>query len=322
MTTNPILIGLGAGLVSAILFATTISGTPLALLLSYVAPLPVLIVGLGWTPLAAVLAVATGGAALSLFLQSKIALVFALGIGTPAAALSYVALTRLRDARTGLEVWLPLGLVLAGVPLLAAFVTLAGAFTLATDFARYTQLVTGAVEALVRLQVERPGGGGVRLPEGVSVADIARLLVTALPFVMGASFTMLFSANLWAAAKAVAISGRLPRPWMPMPTLRLPVAALGLLGAGLVLTTFGDFAGLFGLALAGGITAALALQGLAGVHLATVGKPTRPLLLGLTYALLLVVQVWAVPILTLYGLLIVLGAMKPTAPPKPPLQIS
>lgn len=123
MTTNPILIGLGAGLVSAILFATTISGTPLALLLSYVAPLPILIAGLGWTPLAAVLAVATGGAALSLFLQSKIALVFALGIGAPAAALSYVALSRLRDARTGLEVWLPLGLVLAGVPLLAAFVT-------------------------------------------------------------------------------------------------------------------------------------------------------------------------------------------------------
>lgn len=36
-------VGIGAGLVSALLFAVVITGSPLAMLLSYLAPLPVFI---------------------------------------------------------------------------------------------------------------------------------------------------------------------------------------------------------------------------------------------------------------------------------------
>ena len=42
------LVGAGAGLVSALLFAVVAKATPLALLLFLLAPLPVLIVALGW----------------------------------------------------------------------------------------------------------------------------------------------------------------------------------------------------------------------------------------------------------------------------------
>src|SRR4051794_3321568 len=55
MTRN-LLIGLTAGLASALLFASILSGSPLALVLCLAAPLPIMIVGLGWTHLAGLVA--------------------------------------------------------------------------------------------------------------------------------------------------------------------------------------------------------------------------------------------------------------------------
>jgi hypothetical protein len=43
--TGLLTIGIGAGLASALLFAVVITGSPLGIVLSYVAPLPILIAG-------------------------------------------------------------------------------------------------------------------------------------------------------------------------------------------------------------------------------------------------------------------------------------
>ena len=55
-----IVAGIGAGLVSALLFAVVITGSPLAFLLSYAAPLPVFIVALGWRHLSGLVAAIAG----------------------------------------------------------------------------------------------------------------------------------------------------------------------------------------------------------------------------------------------------------------------
>src|SRR4051812_16419246 len=41
-------IGIGAGLVSALLFGVVITGSPLSMMLSVIAPLPIFIAALGW----------------------------------------------------------------------------------------------------------------------------------------------------------------------------------------------------------------------------------------------------------------------------------
>ena len=49
-------IGIGAGVAAALLFASVTSGSWLSILLFYLAPLPILIAGLGWSHWAALIA--------------------------------------------------------------------------------------------------------------------------------------------------------------------------------------------------------------------------------------------------------------------------
>ncbi len=58
------LIGVGAGAAAALLFASVTSGSLLSILLFYLAPLPIMIAGLGWSHWAALVAAFTGAVAL------------------------------------------------------------------------------------------------------------------------------------------------------------------------------------------------------------------------------------------------------------------
>ncbi|MGH6806373.1 MAG: hypothetical protein ACREEJ_05895, partial [Ensifer adhaerens] len=68
------IVGIGAGLVSALLFAVVITGSPLAVLLYSAAPLPIFIAALGWNHRAGLVATAAGAIA------GMIALSFAAGL--------------------------------------------------------------------------------------------------------------------------------------------------------------------------------------------------------------------------------------------------
>ena len=54
-----VLIALAGGCASALMFASIISGALISLLLLYLAPLPLMVVALGWGPLSATIASAT-----------------------------------------------------------------------------------------------------------------------------------------------------------------------------------------------------------------------------------------------------------------------
>lgn len=337
MTPHPIIIGIAAGLASALLFAVMATGSPIGLLLSYVSPLPVFIAALGWLPLTGVLALAVSGALLSLTLTPKVGLAYAIGIAAPAIGLSYLALVRRADilpaittepasppdaAPAGGGGMLSLGAILSFIPAVAAAVTLSGALSLASDHEQYIAQISTALEKMLRTHLAAPGGQSPVLPNNISAEELVRLVVAVLPFATGASFTALFAANMWAGARAVALSGRLTRPWSALPDLLMPISSVGLFGIAMILSALGGFIGVYGQALAGGVTAALTMQGLAAVHRATRGKSARPALLGLTYAVLMLGQIWAVPLLALYGLYRVFTGAKQKSGPRPPMQIS
>ena len=76
-------IGLGAGAAAALLFASVTSGTLLSIPLFYLAPLPIMIAGLGWGHWAALTAALAGSLALGIFFGAVFLFVFMVGAGIP-----------------------------------------------------------------------------------------------------------------------------------------------------------------------------------------------------------------------------------------------
>ena len=293
-------IGLGAGLASALLFAVVITGSPLALVLSLVAPLPVFIAALGWNHRAGLVAALAGAAAVALVFKPAAGVAFALGWALPAWWLAYLALLG-RPRPDGALEWYPLGRLLLWVAATAALVTLLGMAALGGgDYETYRALMRKVFEGFLRVQASRPGGGSA--PGGAPNADVVEAVVGALPLFLASSFVTILTVNLWIAAKAVSISQRLARPWPFIPDTAMPKAALALLAGAVIVGFLPGFVGALGLAVMGALLVAFALQGLALLHEVSRGRPTRGMLLAGTYVLAVVLGQIMLPALAIAGI--------------------
>ena len=96
------IIGIGAGAAAALLFASVTSGTLLSIPLFYLAPLPIMIAGLGWGQWVALTATLTGAFAIGIIFGTVFLFAFLAVAGVPAWWLSYLAmLARPAAASTG-----------------------------------------------------------------------------------------------------------------------------------------------------------------------------------------------------------------------------
>jgi len=316
-----IVAGIGAGLVSALLFAVVITGSPLAFLLSYAAPLPVFIVALGWRHLSGLVAAVAGAAAIALALRYQAGLAFAIGIALPAWAISYQALLGRTD-QNGTTEWYPAGRLLLWVIGTSALVTLMGAIAVAGDHEAYRVAMQRSITAVLSGAV--PGMPPPNLPSGFTVEDVAAALAVWAPFVAGAAFVPMLAANLWMAAKAVHLSGRLPRPWPLLPATNLPQEALAVTAAALVLAFLPGFFGFFGMAILGATLSGFMLNGLAGIHEMSMGKPMRGGLLVAVYLGLVIGGTILLPLIAVFGFvdcLLRLRARRSSPPPSTPTPI-
>lgn len=87
-----VLVGIAAGLASALVFASIASGSALSIPLFYLAPLPVLISAMGWGHASGLIAAGVAALGLGLAFGSMLSVVFLVGIGLPAWWLGYLAL--------------------------------------------------------------------------------------------------------------------------------------------------------------------------------------------------------------------------------------
>ena len=297
-------VGIGAGLVAALLFGVVAVGSPAGMLLSYLAPLPILIVALGWHHLVGLLGVFAGALAISLALRSGAGLAFALGPALPAWWLACLTLTGRTVSETGTVVWTSPGRLLLWTAITGGLVALAAAIGLGGgDHAQFADALRRATETLLRSDVALPRQGPGGTIGGISTDLLVRLFVLITPAVAGAVFTLTLALNLWLGAKAVSMSGRLPRHWSPVPETRMPGVALALLASAILVATTAGWAGIAGRALAGAMTMAFAFQGLALVHFATRGRPGRGGVLGAAYFLTLVLGHILLPILAIAGMI-------------------
>lgn len=319
-------IGIGAGLVSALLFGVLLKATPLAILLYLVAPLPILIVGLGWSHKAALAAAAAGSLALMLAIAPFMGLAFAAYIALPAWWLAYLTLLG-RETPAGLE-WYPTGRLLGWIAATAALAFIAIAVLSSPNHAAFDAQLRGLAQTLVqtRLPAARPatdarpadapaadaGQDGAAAPEpapqagtdpaDVTRAEVADALARVVPAFAANGLALLLAFYLWASARIVKISGRLPRPWPDIPSTAMPRTALVAVAAAVAMCFAPGYVGVFGVALLGAFSAAFALQGLAAFHDRSRGRPGRGLMLFGMYLILFVTQGIALVALTLFGL--------------------
>jgi hypothetical protein len=276
------LVGLGAGIAAGLLFASLATGSITAILLFYIAPLPVFIATLGWRHVAGLIAAACATATVTIvsgafFLAVPV-------ISFAAWWLGYLALLARPAAHPEGEVeWYPVGRLVLWAAIMGTLVVFAAVPNFGTD--------QQSVQAGLRRSYDR-------ILRDPSLVD---LLVIAAPPAAAAVTSLLNVLNLWLAARIVRISGRLARPWSSLSALALPPQAWGLLvialGGSFLPDLFGILCGVW----AASLIIVFAILGVAVLHWTTQGMGLRTLLLASVYASAAVLG-WPVLLIALLGL--------------------
>jgi hypothetical protein len=278
-----VLVGLGAGAAAALLFASVASGSIAAVILFYLAPLPIAIAALGWGHLSGLIA-----AAVATTVVAVLSGIFFLAVPVIAFSawwLGYLALLA-RPAGNGgggaLE-WYPVGRLVLWAALLGTLVVAAAVPNFGTD--------QESLQAALRKTYERI----LRDPALIDV------LVVAVPPAAAVFSTVTNLFNLWLAARIVKISGRLARPWPDLAALSLPPLTAGLLAAAIAGSFLPDLVGVLFGALAASLLMAFAVLGFAVLHAITRGMGSRAIILACVYGLTIVFG-WPVLAMSLLGL--------------------
>jgi hypothetical protein len=278
-----VLVGLGAGAAAALLFASVASGSLAAVVLFYLAPLPIVIAALGWSHLAGLIAAAAATAAIAVL--SGIFFLAVPMIAFGAWWLGYLALLA-RPASNGaggaLE-WYPVGRLVLWAGVVGTLVVAAAVPNFGTD--------QESLQAALRKTYER-------ILRDQSVIDV---LVVAVPPAAAVFSTVTNLFNLWLAARIVKISGRLTRPWPDLAALTLPAPSAGLLAAAIAGSFLPDLAGVLSGAFAASLLMVFAVLGLAVLHAITRGVAGRAVMLTGVYGVTIVLG-WPILAISILGL--------------------
>ena len=291
-----VLVTIAAGLASALMFASIISGALISLLLFYLAPLPLMVAALGWGPLSATI----GGIAAASILGSTFGLAycvaFVLAIALPAWWLGHLAMlgrplaagTAPGNEAAALE-WYPVGRILFWIAIFATITITAVLLTLGTDAAAIHDTMRAS---LVRIL----GSADIELGERRIDA-----LVIVVPPAAAIVVVAALALNLWLAAKIAATSGQLRRPWPDLKTTALPPLTLAALCVAIALCFSAGLDATVAQIATASLTIAYALTGFAVLHTLTMALKNRSFWLGCGY-LIVVVFSWPLLLIAALGL--------------------
>ena len=299
MTPNTIFLSLGAGLISAIVFASATTGPMLArFALFLLTPLSLYLAGLGLGPLAAALAGIAATALVALITQPVAALIFGVSEALPAVLLCRQALLARGDGES--REWFPVGRMVATAALLAGLSALLILVLMGADVEALSKAMTTFVETFVKSEL--PGLPGAPTIAQEQIPQIAEVTLRLLPGALALSIMITILLSLWIAGRITLASGRLERPWPDLSAMTLPSSASFVLAAALAISFAGGFAGLAAGAFAGSYFFAFAMMGLAVAHFVTRGSPWRGFTLAGLYAMLYVYSFSTTLILAFIGL--------------------
>lgn len=313
-----LLAGIGAGLISAVTFASAATGTPLIqFVLFLLTPLPVYLAGLGVGWSAAVVAGLTGGIALAITTHPAAGLVFAATQLAPAGLLTYLAQLARPAGPAGATApasqaptmeWYPVGRLIVWTGVMAMILAFGMLMLLGQDVEGLRQSLKEFIQKVIEQGMPDPTAGTSPISDDelTTITDISLRLLPAITAIslMGA---LLF--NLWLAGRITLATGRLRRPWPDLTTFTFPTGTPLLLAGTVLVAAYGPgLSALFAAAAGGVVYFAYVLLGLAILHHITRGNPWRPLILWSIYLGLLVLNTG----LTL--VLVVMALVEPFSP--------
>ena len=295
------IIGIGAGAAAALLFASVTSGSLLSIPLFYLAPLPIMIAGLGWSHWAAMTAALAGALGLGAVFGTVFLLAFAAGAGFPAWWLGYLAmLARPVAAGNGMGhgaasfEWYPPGRLVVWAAALGILVVIVAIPNFGVDADSFRAGLRDALNTVLR--ANGTPGKTVSNPE-----RLIEFLVNAIPPAAAVLATITNLLNLWLAARVVKFSGRLSRPWPPLSSMRFPPLITAVLAAAIVSSFLDGMLGIVGGIVAASLLLVYGVLGFAVLHAITQGTSARPFVLSITYAGVILLG-WPMLVLCLLGL--------------------
>jgi hypothetical protein len=298
------LVGVGAGAAAALLFASVTSGSWLAVVLFYLAPLPMMIAGLGWSHWSALTGALTGALALGIVFGPVYFVTFLAGAGLPAWWLGYLAMLARPVTNGGAATleWYPPGRLVAWAAVLATLIVVAAIPNFGTDGESFHAGLRGSLTRLLHIETGQPAETPLNVP-GITNADrLLDFLVSALPAAAAVLATITNVVNLWLASTIVKFSGLLKRPWPTLAAMTFPKLLTGVLALAMIMSFIGGLLGVVAGVLSASLLMAYGVLGFAVLHAITHGMDARLFLLGGVYAAVLVFG-WPVLALCLLGLL-------------------
>lgn len=309
MAASPVLIGIGSGIVAAVLFVSLATNTLLAALLFYVTPLPLMLARLGWGRTAGQMAFVTAVMLVGVIISVKAAIIYGAVIGLPALLLGHLALLHremLPEDPEGRPLpnlppvvqWYPPGRIIAWTAFMAGALVACAILLLAGNADIYSQTVRKVFEENILPQVSASGVPIDPVRAERYVATISRLL---LPAVSAVAWMFVILLNLWLAAKSTSISGLLGRPWPRFANLEFPpLMTLGFL-ASVGAALLPGLAGIVAMAFVGAFGFAYLLLGLIVMHQMVADSPFKPLYLAGLYLGIMLID-WGAIVVALVGL--------------------
>lgn len=259
------IVGLGSGLVSALLFFSAARGGAwLGLLLFLLTPLPPLLAGLGWGWLPAAAGAFAGSLAIAAVASLALGFGYLLAVGLPAAAIAYLAyLSRPSNSTPESREWYPAGRLLAVMTLYAGALPVLALPWIGGSFDGLKPLAA----EMVRAALKQSGDLRLQVPTDEQVGAFADLVVAVAPSALAIYWLLIMTPNLYLAGRIVSASGRLGRDWPDLPLLAYPAGFSLLLGLALLAAAFGPGAiGIAGTSFSGALLFAHLIAGLALVH--------------------------------------------------------
>lgn len=297
------IIGIGAGAAAALLFASVTSGSWLSIPLFYLAPLPIMIAGLGWSHWAAMTAAIAGAIGLGAVFGTVFLLAFAAGAGFPAWCLGYLAMLARPGASTNGSgqgaasfEWYPAGRLVVWAAVLGVLVVIVAIPNFGIDADSFRAGLRDALNAIMRVN------NGTPARTGSNTERLLEILVNAIPPAAAVLATITNLLNLWLAGRVVKFSGRLARPWPHLSSMTFPPLMTAALGVAIILSFLDGMLGIVGGIVAASLLLAYGVLGFAVLHAITQGMSARPLVLSITYAGVFLLG-WPMLALCLLGLI-------------------
>lgn len=306
------------GAAAAAIFAVVLRGGFGGLVFAHLAPLPLMIVALGFGVRHGASAALIATAILSIYPHPTVGMAYALLVGLPAWLAAYAVSGAPRSRRDLLTRRLPgwAALAPAATLSLAAILWIVVATIMSGSFDEALSRFRGHAFIILDEMVKAREMG-----DKVDVTWLSGVIARSAPAFLASYALLIHVINLWLAGRLAQASSLLTRPWPDIAAeFYLPSAVGGLFAGGVVLALFEGPSGAIGLVLASTMGLLLGFQGLAAAHALLRGSRSSSVVLSIIYFTLGLLG-WPMVLLAAFGaadLVFDFRARRSAAPTNPP----